>query len=150
MSHLVKVLAFIVGDRVLPFPSESFLLGSGAGCALRFSQLEPRHAEVFFEDDAWQIRDISGLSTMRVNGASTLEAKIADGSHLKARSAEALRPGQPRGRAGAGSDLHPHRRPPARQWAGDRRALPGARQDRRRRNGSGLLVEHLELGKNSR
>ena len=76
------MLAFLVGDRVLPFPSESFLLGSGAGCALRLSQLEARHAEVFLEEGTWLIRDISGTSTLRVNGVATLEAKIDDGSHL--------------------------------------------------------------------
>ena len=50
---------------------------------MRFSQLEPRHAEVFFEDGLWQIRDISGTSSLRVNGLLTLEAKIDDGSHIK-------------------------------------------------------------------
>ncbi len=77
------MLAFLVGDRVLPFPSDSFLLGSGAGCAVRLSQLESRHAEVFFEDNTWQIRDISGTATLRVNGVSTLEAKIDDGSQIR-------------------------------------------------------------------
>ncbi len=77
------MLAFSVGDRVLPFPSESFLLGSGAGCAVRFSQLKPKHAEVFFEDEMWQIRDISGTASMKVNGVSTLEAKLDDGSHVR-------------------------------------------------------------------
>ncbi len=77
------MLAFIVGDRVLPFPSDSFLLGSGPGCAVRLSQLEARHAEVFFEDNTWQIRDISGTATLRVNGVSTLEAKIDDGSQIR-------------------------------------------------------------------
>ncbi len=78
----MSALAFLVGDRVLPFPSESFLLGSGAGCALRLSALEPRHAEVFLEDETWLIRDISGTSTLRVNGVATLEAKIDAGSHI--------------------------------------------------------------------
>jgi serine/threonine protein kinase len=79
----VGVLSFVVGDRVLPFPSESFVLGSGAGCAVRFSQLESKHAEVFFEDEAWQIRDISGTSSLRVDGVSTLEAKIDHGTNIK-------------------------------------------------------------------
>ncbi len=79
----MSVLEFVVGDRVLPFPSDTFLLGSGAGCAVRFSGLEPRHAEVFFEAECWQVRDISGTATLRVDGMLTLEAKIEHGSQIK-------------------------------------------------------------------
>ncbi|MBL8953439.1 MAG: protein kinase [Myxococcaceae bacterium] len=78
-------LEFILGEQVIPFPAERFIIGSGADCAivLQGSEVREQHAEVMQETDGtWWVRDIAGSGSVRVDGSATWEGQLTGGSFL--------------------------------------------------------------------
>jgi len=78
-------LEFILGEQVIPFPADRFIIGSGPDCAilLEGADVRPQHAEVMQETDGtWWVRDISGSGSVRVDGAATWEGQLTGGSFL--------------------------------------------------------------------
>jgi predicted component of type VI protein secretion system len=67
-------LELILGEQIIPFPADRFIIGSGPDCAILLESpaIRPQHAEVMQETDGtWWVRDISGSGSVRVDGSVT-------------------------------------------------------------------------------